>query len=109
MVVDSSLASRGLVDSTIQCIGYGLGMGAILIAVTIGAALFRGMVSRRLRTALPYVHQMSALFLTRAGTYLVYYWSFIAVLLASSRPNATRPLTSDSISIRITSKIPHLT
>jgi cytochrome c-type biogenesis protein len=80
VVVGSSLASEGLVDSTLQFIGYGLGMGAILIAVTIGAALFRGTVSRWLRTALPYVHRMSALFLVGAGAYLVYYWLFIAGL-----------------------------
>jgi cytochrome c-type biogenesis protein len=80
VVVGSSLASQGLVDSTVQFIGYGLGMGAILIAVTIGVALFRGTVSRRLRTALPYVHRLSALFLVGAGAYLVYYWLFIAGL-----------------------------
>ena len=80
VVVGSSLASQGLVDSTIQFIGYGLGMGAILVAVTIGVALSRGTVSRWLRTALPHVHRLSALFLVGAGAYLVYYWLFIAGL-----------------------------
>jgi cytochrome c-type biogenesis protein len=80
VVVGSSLASQGLVDSTVQFIGYGLGMGAILIAVTVGAALFRGAVSRGLRMALPYVHRLSALFLLGAGAYLIYYWLFIAGL-----------------------------
>jgi cytochrome c biogenesis protein CcdA len=36
VVVGSSLASQGLVSSFVQFIGYGLGMGSILIAVTIG-------------------------------------------------------------------------
>jgi len=80
VVVGSSLASRGLANAFVQFIGYGLGMGVILIAVTIGAALFRGTVSRWLRAALPYVHRMSALFLIGAGVYLVYYWLFIAGL-----------------------------
>jgi cytochrome c-type biogenesis protein len=52
-------------------------MGSILIAVTIGAALFRGTVARGLRRAVPYVHRTSALFLVGAGLYLVYYWVFI--------------------------------
>jgi cytochrome c biogenesis protein CcdA len=78
VVVGSSLASQGLADSFVQFIGYGLGMGTTLIAVTIGAALFRGTVSRWLRRAMPYVHRMSALFLAGAGAYLVYYWLFIA-------------------------------
>jgi hypothetical protein len=89
VAVGSFLAGQGLVDSTVQFIGYGLGRGAILIAVTIGAALFWGTVSRWLRTALPYVHRMSALFLTGAGVYLVYYWLFVAGLQASSRQGAT--------------------
>jgi cytochrome c biogenesis protein CcdA len=80
VVVGSSLASQGLVNSFVQFIGYGLGMGAILIAVTIGAALFQGTVARGLRAAMPYVHRMSALFLVGAGAYLVYYWLFIAGL-----------------------------
>jgi cytochrome c-type biogenesis protein len=80
VVVGSSLASEGLVNSFVQFIGYGLGMGTILIAVTIGAALFQGTVSRWLRQAMPYVHRMSALFLAGAGAYLVYYWLFIAGL-----------------------------
>ena len=81
VVVGSSLASQGFVNSLVQFIGYGLGMGAILIAVTVGAALFRGTVARGLRAAIPYVHRMSALFLTGAGAYLVYYWLFIADFL----------------------------
>ena len=80
VVVGSSLASQGLVDSIVQFIGYGLGMGAILIVVTLGVALVRGTVSRWLRMALPYVHRTSALFLIGAGAYLVYYWLFIAGL-----------------------------
>jgi len=80
VVVGSSLASQGLANSFVQFIGYGLGMGTILIAVTIGAALFQGTVSRWLRKAMPYVHRMSALFLIGAGAYLVYYWLFIAGL-----------------------------
>jgi cytochrome c biogenesis protein CcdA len=77
VVVGSSLASQGLLDSFVQFIGYGLGMGTILIAVTVGAALFRGTVAKGLRAAIPYVHRMSALFLVGAGAYLVYYWFFI--------------------------------
>ncbi|HSR31876.1 MAG TPA: cytochrome c biogenesis protein CcdA [Anaerolineae bacterium] len=78
VVVGSSLASQGLMNSFVQFIGYGLGMGSILIAVTIGAALFQGTVARWLKAAMPYVHRMSALFLAGAGAYLVYYWLFIA-------------------------------
>jgi len=78
VVVGSSLASGGLAGSFMQFISYGLGMGVVLIAVTLGAALFRGTLTRRLRAVMPHVHRISAPFLTGAGTYLVYYWLFIA-------------------------------
>lgn len=78
VVVGSALATRGLFASFGQFIGYALGMGAILVAVTIGSALFRGTVARWLRGAIPYVHRMSALFLLGAGAYLLYYWLFYA-------------------------------
>ncbi|MBI2165115.1 MAG: cytochrome c biogenesis protein CcdA, partial [Chloroflexi bacterium] len=80
VVVGSALASRGFLSSFTQFIGYSLGMGTILIAVTMGAALFRGAVARWLRVALPYVHRVSALFLLGAGAYLIYYWVFYAGL-----------------------------
>jgi cytochrome c biogenesis protein CcdA len=94
VVVGSSLASQDLVDSTIQYLGYGLGMGAILIAVAVGAALFRGEVSRDMRRALPCVHRPSAPFLLSAGAHLVYYWLFIAGLYSSTRSSTTLSLTT---------------
>jgi cytochrome c biogenesis protein CcdA len=81
VVVGSSLASQSFGSSVVQFAGYGLGMGTVLIAVTTGAALFQGVVSRWLRSVMPHVHRMGALFLTGAGVYLVYYWLFLSDLL----------------------------
>jgi cytochrome c biogenesis protein CcdA len=78
VVVGSSLTSQGLLGSLSQFIGYALGMGTILVAVTLGAALFQGTVARALRKALPYVHRTGALFMVGAGAYLIYYWIFFA-------------------------------
>ena len=55
-------------------------MGVVVIAVTIGAAIFRDAVARFLRGALPHVHRASSLFLVGAGGYLIYYWVFFAGL-----------------------------
>jgi len=74
LVVGTSLASRGLLASFGQFISFGLGMGTILIAITIGAALFQDAVAGMVRAIVPYVHRISALFLIGAGLYLVYYW-----------------------------------
>lgn len=78
VVVLSALASQGFLASVGQFIGYAAGMGVVLVAVTIGAAMFRGTVARWLRGVIPYVHRMSALFLLGAGAYLIYYWVFYA-------------------------------
>lgn len=80
VVVGGSLASQGLAASFGQFISYALGMGTILIAVTIGSALFQGSVAKWLRQAMPYVHRASAMFLVAAGAYLIYYWVFFAGL-----------------------------
>jgi cytochrome c biogenesis protein CcdA len=82
VVVGSSLTSDGLVGSLGQFVGYALGMGMVLIAVTVGVALFRRAVARGLRMVLPYVHRASAMFLVGAGAYLIYYWIAIGGLLA---------------------------
>jgi len=74
LVVGTSLASRGLLASFGQFISFGLGMGTILIAITIGAALFQDALAGMVRAIVPYVHRASALFLIGAGLYLVYYW-----------------------------------
>lgn len=80
VVVGGSLANQGLLAALGQFIGYALGMGTVLIAVTVGTALFRETVSRLLRRVVPHVHRVSALFLMGAGAYLIYYWVFQAGL-----------------------------
>ena len=74
VVVGSSLASDGFVTSMIQFIGYSLGMGTILVSITIGIAFLKGAVSGWLRWLLPHVSTVSALFLVGAGVYLILYW-----------------------------------
>lgn len=80
VVVGGALGSLSPVQAFGQFVSYALGMGTILVAVTLGAALFRGAVARFLRSAVPYVHRVSALFLVSSGAYLVYYWLFFARL-----------------------------
>ncbi len=74
LVVGNALASRGAAASLGQFVSYGVGMGMVLVAVTIGAALSRGAMARWLRGASHHVHRISALFLVGAGAYLIYYW-----------------------------------
>jgi cytochrome c biogenesis protein CcdA len=81
VVVGSALGGGDQLASFVQFIGYALGMGAVLTAVSIGTALFQQAMERWLRRLLPYVHRLSAMFLVGAGLYLVYYWVFQGNLL----------------------------
>jgi len=76
VVVGTSLAGEGAIASFGQFIGYALGMGTVIVAVTLGAALFRRAMARWMRLVTPYVHRVSAMFVIGAGAYLVYYWVF---------------------------------
>ena len=81
VVVGSGLASEGWLFSFSQFVGYALGMGTIVVTVSVGAALFRRTVFKWLRLLRPYIHRLSAMFLIGAGAYLVYYWVFQAELV----------------------------
>jgi cytochrome c biogenesis protein CcdA len=64
--------AAGPVGSLVLFAAYSLGMGLVLTAAALGAALFRGVVSTTLRRVLPFVQQVSALLLVVAGVYLLW-------------------------------------
>ncbi len=77
VVVATSLVDRGVLSSVGQFASYAMGMGAVIIAVSLGAVSLRGAVARGLRSLVPHVHRLSAIFLTGAGVYLVVYWVWL--------------------------------
>ena len=80
VVVGGSLATGNFVASLGQFLAFGVGMGAVVIAITVGAVLFRDVVFRFLGTLMPYVYRTGALFLVGAGAYVVYFWVFFSGL-----------------------------
>lgn len=78
VVVGSAIAARDAGQALGQFVGYSLGMGSVMTAVTLSVALFRGALGRTLRAAVPHVPRLSALFLIGAGAYLMYYWTVYA-------------------------------
>lgn len=74
VVVATSLASQGFWPSLGQFTSFGLGMGAVVTAVSLSAVAFRGAVAQALRGMAPHVHRLSAVFLAGAGAYLIIYW-----------------------------------
>lgn len=72
LVVVGSAFSAGSFAGGLALFGaYTVGMGTVITAVAVGAALFRGVVARWLRRALPVVQQLSGALLVAAGVFLV--------------------------------------
>ncbi len=73
-VVGSAAASGDLLVAMGRFVGYALGMGTVLTAVLLGAALFEALVTRWVRAFVPLVHRLAAAFLVGAGVYILGYW-----------------------------------
>ena len=82
MVVGSSVAAGDFSGGLLQFFSYILGMGSVMLILTLGIALVKeGVVVGTLRKILPYVQKISALLLLVAGGYIVYYWLSSDLLL----------------------------
>ncbi len=80
-VTGISLTSKSFLESVIQFLFYALGMGSIIIPLTLAVAVFKGTVERFLQRAIPYMQRISAILLISAGTYIVFYWLTLGKLI----------------------------
>ena len=80
-VVGSSFAASGIAASFAQFVLYALGMGVVIIALTLSMALFRGAMLGGMRKIMPYVHPIGTWLMIVAGTYIVFYWLTLGGLL----------------------------
>ncbi|MFQ5812189.1 MAG: cytochrome c biogenesis CcdA family protein [Anaerolineae bacterium] len=80
-VVGSTVAAGGFLEASFQFVMYALGMGFVILVLTLGMALFKEAVVSSIRKALPYVQGVSAVLLMLAGAYIVYYWLTLGGLL----------------------------
>ncbi len=74
VVVGSAIVADGILVGFMQFVSYALGMGSVLIVLTLGMAVFKGMALGKFRAVLPYVERVSAVLILLMGSYLVYYW-----------------------------------
>jgi cytochrome c-type biogenesis protein len=82
-VVGSAVTSADYGPATLQFLLYALGMGVVVIGVTLGVALFRDAVLTRTRKAMRYAEPAGAALLLLAGAYIMYYWLTLGGLLAA--------------------------
>jgi len=53
---------------------FALGMGSVILALTLTMALFKGAMVGLMRKALPYIQPLGTSVMLLAGMYIVYYW-----------------------------------
>ena len=80
-VIGSSFAASDIVTSFSQFVLYALGMGVVIIALTLSMALFKGAMLGGMRRVMPYVHPIGTWLMIVAGTYIVFYWLTLGGLL----------------------------
>lgn len=80
-VTGGSLAASELGTSISQFVIYGLGMGFVVMALTLSVALFKSALVGQIRRLLPYFERIGSVMLLIAGAYVVYYWLTIGALL----------------------------
>ena len=59
---------------------YGMGMGLVILILTVGMALFKEAIVGFLRRVMPYFQPLTAGLMIVAGAYIVYYWLTIGDL-----------------------------
>ena len=79
-VVGTSLAVSSIPSALGQLFLYGVGTGAVIMALTIGMALFQGAMVGALRKTLGLVQRISPMLMLVAGSYIVFYWLTIGGL-----------------------------
>ena len=73
VAVSGTMERESFVDGVVVFGIYAAGMALVLSALTVSMALARTSVLRLLRSAQPYIHSISAAFVTLAGLYVAYY------------------------------------
>ncbi|MCD9624256.1 cytochrome c biogenesis CcdA family protein [Rhabdothermincola salaria] len=80
-VTSSTFSSTNVASGVTVFVVYALGMGVVVTALTVAAALARAGLATRLRRALPYVSRFSGVLLLLAGAYVAWYgWFEVRVL-----------------------------
>ncbi|MEX2229980.1 MAG: cytochrome c biogenesis protein CcdA [Dehalococcoidia bacterium] len=82
-VVGSSVTGATLGPSVGALLLYSLGMGSVIVALTLAIALFKSALTMRLRSLVRYTEPIGTVALFLAGGYVIYYWLTLGGLLAA--------------------------
>jgi cytochrome c biogenesis protein CcdA len=73
-VAGISVAGKSVASVVSNFFLFALGMGIVILALTLGIAFFKGTMVGLVRKALPYVTPFGSWLMVLAGAYLVFYW-----------------------------------
>jgi len=73
-VILGSINVHGFFSGMLSIVLYGLGMGAIVTALTVSLAFAKGGLLRVLRNGMQYLDRVSAVLVLLTGLYLTWYW-----------------------------------
>ena len=71
--ISTVVEQQNFVVGVAAFVAYGLGMGVVLMVLTVAIALARQGVVHRMRSLLPYINRISGALLVLAGAYVAYY------------------------------------
>jgi len=87
--VSSVFTSTGFIDGVAVFVVYALGMGAVIMSLTIALALARTSIATNMRKILPWINRISGTMLVLSGAYLAFYgWWEIQVLRGNLSSNS---------------------
>lgn len=72
-VTATTFRHQSFLSGVVTFVVYGLGMGVVVVSLTVYSALARNGLVRRLRRAMPYVNRVAAVLLILSGAYVTYY------------------------------------
>jgi len=75
MVVGGSMTAGNVLSGVKQFVGYSLGMGSVLLLLTLSMALVKeGVVVGAMQKVMPYIQKISGILIILAGMYILHYW-----------------------------------
>jgi cytochrome c biogenesis protein CcdA len=89
-VVAQTFSRASVASGVVTFVAYGLGMGLLLMALTVSLALARQGLLLKLRRALPYVTRISGVIMVVMGLYLAWYGVYEVRLVIQGDQDATR-------------------
>ena len=79
----------GWFDGVATFLAYGLGMGAVIMTLTVGMAMAKTSIATNMRKVLPWIGRVSGVLMTLAGVYLaIYGWWEIQVFRGNFNENS---------------------